>query len=223
MRRNDAMGAPLARARGDGVLRMPTRLTARLCSRWGPWLALTVSNPALEASKVDAGLLVDAGVAARAGRAPRRLAAQPRSCPAPRLLARVRGRALAAGRPRGARFLPWVPATSLWNRHCHAIEQARVDGVEDDQRRKICISLSPPTGYGDDAHGGRHARARSPRVPALPRDRGARRRRVGGAHVVERAAERVAVVYPARAFSEFTNSTACSTARSSGDGWVGAA
>ena len=44
---------------------------------------------------------------------------------------------------------------------------------------------------GHDARGRRHARDPRPRVPALPRGRGARRRGVGGADVLRRAAERV--------------------------------
>ena len=44
---------------------------------------------------------------------------------------------------------------------------------------------------GHDAHGRRHARDPRVGVPALPRGRGPGRRRVGGAHVLRRAAERV--------------------------------
>ena len=93
MRRNDAReGSP--RRRGDGVLRASGR--ARPVLALGALAALAVSNPALEASKVDAALLVDAGVAA--SRDERRV--DPRGAAGHLRLhtfARVRGRALAAG------------------------------------------------------------------------------------------------------------------------------
>ena len=76
MRRNDATGRLSLVGAATAFCACSGRALRRSL-RCGALAALAVSNPALEASKVDAALLVDAGVAASRTSAASILAAQP--------------------------------------------------------------------------------------------------------------------------------------------------